>query len=198
MVFEYLKQNITVKEDEFNSIYPEKIKRHSRRHWTPIEIAKQASDFLVTKPGTRVLDIGSGPGKFCMLGATYTKGYFTGVEQRKKLIELSNKLSKRYRIPNVNFIHANITTINFKQYDAFYFFNSFYENIDRSAKIDDTVDPHVELYILYHAYIYQQFSLAKIGTRLVTYWSTLKEVPPSYELKSSSHNGFLNFWEKTS
>jgi SAM-dependent methyltransferase len=198
MVFEYLKQNINLKEDEFNSIYPEKVKRNAQRHWTPINIAKQASEFLVDKPGTKVLDIGSGPGKFCMIGATYTKGHFTGVEQREKLIELSNKLLKRYRILNVNFIHANITNIEFKNYDAFYFFNSFYENIDRSAKIDDTIDPHIELYILYHTYIYQQFCLAKKGTRLVTYWSTLKEVPPSYELQNSFHGGFLNFWKKIS
>ena len=39
------------------------------------------------KPGEVVLDIGCGPGKFCIVGALATTGRFTGVEQRKHLCD---------------------------------------------------------------------------------------------------------------
>lgn len=196
MIFEYLKLNLNVADEEFNTIYPEWVRLLARRHWTPIEVAKKVAEFLAEKPGTKVLDIGSGPGKFCLVGATYTKGHFTGVEQRYGLVEISKKLSRCYRITNVDFIHANITSVKFKEYDAFYFYNSFHENIDLTAKIDDTVNSSIELYNLYHTYVYEQLALAPAGSRLVTYWSTAKEVPSSYKLKFSFKDGLLLFWEK--
>ena len=198
MIFEYLKLNLEVADEEFNAIYPEWVRKLADRHWTPIDVTKKASQFLVDKPGTRVLDIGSGPGKFCMVGASYTKGDFTGVEQRYGLVELSKKVSQYYKIPNVNFIHANITSIKFKDYDSFYFYNSFHENIHFKSKIDGTITTSVELYNLYHMYLYEQLSLAPKETRLVTYWSVSKEIPSNYELQFSCYHGLLKFWKKTS
>jgi SAM-dependent methyltransferase len=198
MIFEYLKLNIDVDDDEFNVIYPERIRTLARRHWTSVAVAKQAAEFLVDKPGTRVLDIGSGPGKFCMVGASYTKGYFTGVEQRQDLVELSKRISRSHRISNVNFIHSNITSVKLKDYDAFYFYNSFHENIDSSAKIDETINASIELYDLYHQYLYEQLCLAPKGSRLATYRSTLKEVPSNYQLQYSLYDGALKFWKKIS
>lgn len=198
MIFEYLKLNIKIDDNEFNAIYPEWARKYARRHWTPIDIIKKASQFLVTKPGTKVLDIGSGSGKFCMVGATYTKGHFTGVEQRFGLVELARKLSGCYRIQNAEFIHANITAIKFSEYDSFYFFNSFHENIDLTAKIDTNVETNTELYNLYHKYVNEQLSLAPKGTRLVTYWSSLREVPSNYSIVYSYDWGLLKCWEKIS
>ena len=196
MIFEYLKLNINVKDDEFNIIYPERIRKLAKRHWTPIAVAKIAAQFLVDKPGTKVLDIGSGAGKFCMLGSTYTKGHFTGIEQREYFYQLSNRLMQSYRLPNVKFIHSNITEINFKDYNAFYFFNSFFENIDSTAMVDDTVKSDIKLYLLYSQYVREQLSGMPTGTRLVTYWSDLKEVPIGYKIHSTSLEGLLKMWEK--
>src|SRR5690606_3892441 len=128
MVFKLLRLNIDVKDDDINAIYPEKIRRLARQHWTPVGVAKRAAEFLADTPGARVLDIGSGAGKFCLVGATYTRGHFTGVEQRGKLAALSNRLAETYNIHNVNFIHQNIMSISFSDYNAFYFYNSFHEN----------------------------------------------------------------------
>ena len=88
MVFELLKLNIHITDEQFNTIYPTSIRRLSEKHWTPVSVAKAAAEFLVTNPGTRVLDIGSGAGKFCMVGAVHTRGFFTGVEQREELVQL--------------------------------------------------------------------------------------------------------------
>lgn len=196
MIFEYLKSGLAVADETFNSIYPESIHKFSRSHCTPIRVAKAAARFLAPTPGARVLDIGSGTGKFCMIGSVFTNGHFTGVEQRKSLYKLSIRLSQCYRLQNVTFIHANIIDVNFRDYDAFYFFNSFYENIEQSKVIDKTVEVDTRLYGLYSGYMLEQLSEMPIGTRLATYWSD--EVPQGYELQSEKFEGLLKMWEKTS
>lgn len=196
MIFECMKCNIDITDEEFNSIYPEQVKKLANRHFTPIAIAKQAAGFLAQEPGAKVLDIGSGTGKFCMVGSVSTNGHFTGVEQREYLYHLSNSILKCHHIPNVKFIHSNITKIKFTDYNAFYFFNSFHENIDRSAMLDSTVDAGLELYALYTQYVNDQLSQMPYGTRLATYWSDTKEVPSEYRILNSDYDGKLMFWKK--
>ncbi|NJM26667.1 MAG: methyltransferase domain-containing protein [Bacteroidia bacterium] len=125
MIFKLLRLNVDVTDDDFNAIYPENIRKLSRKHWTPVSVAKQAATFLAERPGTRVLDIGSGAGKFCMIGAAHTRGHFTGVEQRYDLVELSHRLASLHQIGNTAFVHGNIRSVKFRSYDAFYFYNSF-------------------------------------------------------------------------
>ena len=196
MIFEYLKLNINISDEEFNKIYHQDIRSFATRHWTPIAIAKQAAEYLVGIPGTKVLDIGSGAGKFCMVGASYTRGFFTGVEVRKYFFETSQRLLESYRFSNVKFIQSNITKIDFKNYDAFYFFNPFHENIDSSAIIDHSVETGIYLYNIYTNYVHEQLVKKRIGTRLVTYHGQMSEIPSSYKLIRADYNNKLNFWEK--
>ena len=56
----------------FNQLYPKNIQAKAARHWTPLEVAKTAADFLAPHNDVHVLDIGSGIGKFC-LAAAYHK-----------------------------------------------------------------------------------------------------------------------------
>jgi len=42
----------------------------SLKQWTPLAIARKAAEFLA-EPGSKVLDIGSGIGKFCLTGAFF-------------------------------------------------------------------------------------------------------------------------------
>jgi SAM-dependent methyltransferase len=197
LIFEYLKSNIPVNDNKFDSIYPQKLRRTSEFHFTPIQVAKISAQFLVSKPGTKVLDIGSGAGKFCMIGSICTDGYFVGIEQRKSLHMLSNRISKTYHLENIEFIHSNITEVDFKQFDAFYFYNSFYENINPLGKIDSAVDLNRKLYTDYSVYVRNQLDDMPIGTRLVTYFSYLKEIPDSYTLRSKKYDDKLKMWEKT-
>lgn len=196
MVFEFLRLSIDITDQDFNAIYPETIRLLARKHWTPVSVAKTASEFLVGRPGTRVLDIGSGAGKFCMVGAAGTKGHFTGIEQRLELVELSRRLSVSYRIPNVKYVHANVTSINFSDYNAFYFYNPFYENIDLQDRIDDTVQLDVRFYDLYSLHTVEQLSCLPLGVRLATFYTPITVVPRSFRLVDSVHSGYLNLWEK--
>ncbi|SNR93886.1 class I SAM-dependent methyltransferase [Flavobacterium sp. ov086] len=196
MIFKSLKQNIDIEDDKFNELYPVRIKRLSKRHWTPVVIAKIAADYLVDKPNQKILDIGAGVGKFCLVGAATTKGIFYGVEQRASLTKLSKKIAEKHNINNVEFIHSNITEISFSDYDAFYFYNSFFENIDTSCPIDKKILPKNELFLTYSNYVRDQLNKTPKNTRLVTYWSTWEEIPESFDLKYTACDGLLNFWKK--
>ncbi len=198
MIFDKLKSNADVDDNAFNNLYPKHIKALSARHWTPVAIARMAARYLVDNGNKKVLDIGSGAGKFCLVGAASTKGVFYGVEQRASLTRISKKIADKYKISNVEFIHSNINEISFLDYEAFYFFNSFYENIDTSCSIDDTVLPDKDLYYDYSAYVKEQLNKTPVGTRLVTYWSKWDEIPESFDLTDTACNKLLNFWEKMS
>lgn len=198
MIFKQLRQNMNVKDAVFNGIYPPNIQAVAERHWTPVAVAKMAAEYLVDSPGKKVLDIGAGAGKFCLVGAASTTGFFYGVEQRSSLTKISRKIAERHNITNVEFINSNINKVNFSNYEAFYFFNSFFENIDTSFPIDHTILPDNDLYHSYSDYVKEQLHKTPVGTRLVTYWSKWDEIPGSFELVDSACNGFLSFWKKVS
>lgn len=196
MIFKNLQLNIDVEDNFFNTLYPLRIKKLSEFHWTPVEVAKLAADYLADKPNCKVLDIGSGAGKFCLIGAASTKGRFYGVEQREELVKLSQRIAKTYNLNNVEFIHSNITEISFSDYDTFYFYNPFYENIDNSLLIDNKIVIDEKLYFTYSEYVENQLKKTPVGTRLVTYWSMWVDNIEGFDLEFTAYNGKLNFWEK--
>lgn len=181
----------------FDSLFPEHIRKHSRRHWTPLEVAKAAALFFAVTPGAKILDVGAGIGKFCMAGAYTTKAQFTGIEQRKYLVHHGNRVIDELQLKNVRLLHGNITQIDFSQFTGIYFYNSFYENIDDSGDhIDDTIERSTALYRFYSDYLFQQLRAMPKGTRLATYWSFLHDVPPDYGLYETDFDNYLKLWIK--
>jgi SAM-dependent methyltransferase len=181
----------------FNKLFFPRIQAKAQRHWTPLEVAKAAAEFLAPEDNVHVLDIGSGVGKFCLAAARHKpNGLFYGVEQRKALVDQANDCSNRLDLFNVFFIHGNFTQLDFRQFDHFYFFNSFYENLAGTEKIDFTIAHSPSLYDYYNRYLYRQLEDRKPGTRIATYHSSLEELPPGYYEVNSSFNGWLKFWVK--
>lgn len=197
MVFDDLKQGEDVTDAEFDAIYPEDIRALSKRHFTPLAVAQIAADYLAEQPDARILDIGSGVGKFCMIGATCTKGHFTGVEQRENLHNLAHSLVKEYDLKNIHFIHSNIMDIDFKAFNGFYFFNSFFENIIKDDSIDKNVELDKQLFFKYSLHIRKQLNKMPIGTKLATYYAFSEEIPISYNVVETILEGRLKMWVKT-
>lgn len=187
---------ISLKDEEFDSLYPVKIRKVSGTHWTPVDVAKNAIAFLNVKGKQAVLDLGSGAGKFCLVAAANSDAIITGVEQRENLVQLSRKLAAKYQVLNVNFIHDDLQNIGFGSYDAFYFFNSFEENINLADKLDKDNQINLDLYQGYIKLINDKFSGLPKLTRIVTYCGEAKEIPDCYRLVKSGSKGKLRFWEK--
>lgn len=197
MIANYLRLNMPVGDKDFDKIYPESIRELSNRHFTEVEVAIKASQFLVTKPKQRILDIGSGVGKFCFVAGAYTDAQYTGVDYRKHFVQLCDNLSIKHGFKNVNFIYSDIKDIDFKNYDNFYFFNSFLEHLDVTAGIDEAVSVNIENFKKYSEFLFNQFEILPVGTRIVTYHANPNQIPGSYKLVRTAFDGLLKFWEKT-
>ena len=184
-------------DEQFNLIYTPSIQLLSRRHWTPIYVARKASHFLAAENNAKILDIGSGVGKFCLSAAYYNpKAFFYGVEQRRALINHAEIAKDILRIKNCSFIHGNFTQLDFKNYDHFYFYNSFYENLAGKDKIDENIDYSGELYNYYNRYLYKQLEQKPAGTRLATFHSLEDEIPPGFHVVGTEMDNLLKFWIK--
>jgi len=181
----------------FNELYPAPIQALSNLHWTPLEIAIKASDFLSEKKGEKILDIGSGVGKFCLAGAHYTpKALYFGIEQRESLITHAENAKELLGLGNVSFIHGNFTRLDFRNFDHFYFYNSFYENLAHVDKIDNDISFSQERFDLYTAHLFNKLAVLPEGTKLVTYHAHREQIPNTYNLVRQEFDNKLEYWTK--
>lgn len=182
---------------QFNALYPLPIQLLARRHWTPLEVARRAARFLASDKGVRILDIGSGVGKFCLAAAHYEPGaLFYGVEQRADLVEYAEAARKTLKLEQVTFIPGNLTDLNLQDFDHFYFFNAFFENLVGQDKIDEKITYSVDLYNHYTRYLYKQLKQKPVGTRFATYHSLEDEVPAGFHVVGSEMDDLLKYWVK--
>jgi|SRR5882724_4843829 len=182
-------------DDNFHQLYPPSIQLLSTRHWTPFHITRRIAQYLAPKNSVKVLDIGSGVGKFCLTAAYYMpSAIFFGVEQRKDLVAHAEAARETLGLQNAHFIHRNFTQVDFKQYDHFYFYNSFHENLIATDKIDDNIEYSTELYNYYNRRLHKKLDEMPAGTRLVTFHSLGEEMPTGYHLVEMQVEGLLKFW----
>ncbi|HLD51728.1 MAG TPA: methyltransferase domain-containing protein [Sediminibacterium sp.] len=184
-------------DQHFDQLYPPAISALASRHWTPIAVAKEAAAFLAVGSNTRILDIGSGVGKFCMIGARFhPHAAFTGVEQRDSLTQIAQSIAHELSLTNTHFLTGNFTDIDFTQYHHFYFYNAFYENLIDNDTIDQTVEQSPELFNMYNRKLYKQLKKLPAGTRIATFHSSENEMPSSYQVVGVGTNEDLKFWIK--
>jgi len=193
---DHLNDSLFSNDAAFDWMYPEQFQLLSLKHWTPLAPGLKAAEFLA-EPGARVLDIGSGIGKFCLAaGHHFPETWFYGVEQRHELIYEAEAAKGYTNLSNVNFIYANITQINFNEFDHFYFYNSFYENIDPENQIDDSLELSQSLYTYYNKYLCAALDKKPSGTRLVTFHSFEQEIPACFKLVTICFDGLMKMWIK--
>ena len=184
-------------DEEFDRLYPVSIQILARRHWTPLAVSRKAANFLAAENNVRILDVGSGVGKFCLAASYYNpNAFFYGVEQRKSLVRHAEAAKKILDFENVSFFNGNFTLLDLRNYDHFYFYNSFYENLDCTTKIDESIEYSGELYNYYNRYLYKQLEHMPAGTRLAAFHSLEDEMPPGYHLVGVEMSNLLKFWIK--
>ncbi|CAL1517140.1 class I SAM-dependent methyltransferase [Chitinophaga sp. MM2321] len=186
-----------VNDAAFDWLYPERIQQLSRQHWTPLGVARKSARFLASAPGARILDIGSGVGKFCLAAAHYSPdAFFHGIEQRRELYNFAQAAKALTVTENVRFIHGNFTEINPADYDHFYFYNAFFENLVDEGQIDQQVEHSISLYAYYTRHLFDLLDSKPSGTKLVTFHSLEDEIPRNYQLVEASADLLLKMWMK--
>ena len=193
-----LKAGKEVFDDEIDFLLDPQFQQHSDRHFTSIYIAQLAVQFLTENGGKHILDIGSGTGKFCLVGGMISTSHFTGVEYREDFICEAKRLAIAAELTNVEFLHANILDCSFQDFNAFYMFNPFLEHVDPTASMGSGVEPSETLYQKYNQHVAFQLDQCAVGTRLVTYYVSEKLVPKGFVIRKKMIQQTLLFWEKES
>lgn len=184
-------------ENEFDSSLPKELQNLSSIYFTPVDVIVKAVKWLGPNADDKILDIGAGVGKFCIVGAKFSNAQFTGVELRSNLVDCANTIKKTENLNNVSFINANITSIDFDSYTSFYFYNPFVEHKAVKDWIDKSIPFSEEKHTEYSEYIVSQLIKKPVGTRVVTYFSPDFYLPSTYFAVEVLLEGNLVFWEKT-
>jgi hypothetical protein len=144
------------------------------------------------------LDVGSGPGKVCLVGALRTAARFTGVELRSRLVEEARRAAFELRADRAQFVHANFVDFDCTPFDAFYFFNPFQEHIEENdfQPIDDSVSPSPVLHKTYVASVAAALIRAPVGTLVATFHGFGAPMPKHYRLlhREAISDGELSLW----
>ena len=194
-----LARGIDVSDIAFDELFPEQIRSLSSVHWTPVRVARRAAQLLNNGHDCRVLDIGSGPGKFCLIGALTTPGAYVGIEQRPALVEVARQIAETHRIPRVDFLSATMEEMDWSVFTGLYLYNPFIEHLyAHDERIDATVDFGEVQYRAQVAYVQNKLETLAVDTRVVTYHGFGGEMPPSYTITAHEKWGddFLVAWEK--
>jgi len=185
----------------FDSIYPPSIRAISRRYWTPVDVARRAARTLWRAGARRVLDVGSGVGKFVLVAADAApEVQFVGVEQRANLVEVARRAHDRLRLPNASFVLGEATTSSWHAFDGFYFFNPFAENLFVDGEqLDDAVELSEARFFRDVVRTERALCQARLGTAVVTYHGLSGRMPACYELSQTTRAGsdWLRLWLKT-
>ncbi len=183
----------------FDRMFPEWARRVSRGNWTPLEVARRATELLVGAPGMRVLDVGSGVGKLCLVGALTTSGRFHGVEQRPHFVAAARAAAARLDLGSARFTCGNMNSVDWRQFESFYLFNPFAEYFAALLEpFDAEVKEDQRLHAEYVRHVHEQLERAPAGTRVVTYNGFGGELPGGYrmDLTEPAENDRLELWIK--
>ena len=192
-----LKKKLVIDDAEFDALYPNSFLNISDRHFSSIYVCQLAARFLSEQKQAKILDIGSGAGKFCIIGAmSNVNSNFTGIEYRGTLHEEAQKLKNQLQLSNCEFVNGNILDYQLQDFNSFYMFNPFLEQKDKSAII--AMDFNHQNEIDYLDYVLSELEKLPSGARLATYYIDKKLIPKSFSLIKSQVGNQLHFFIKTS
>ncbi|HEY0706978.1 MAG TPA: methyltransferase domain-containing protein [Polyangia bacterium] len=207
-----LREGRLIADRAFDEMYPKWARTLSGTHFTPVDVAVRAARWLTGEaddigdmPTTtndarpvRVLDVGAGVGKFCLVGALATRGAFTGVELRPRLAAVATEMARRQSIKRCSFVAGDAFALDWNDFDAFYLFNPFAEFLPECPFIDNEIDRTAEQYHRYVSAVETRLEALAEGTRLVTYHGFGGRMPFGWNPITSlrMHAGSLALWRK--
>ncbi len=176
----------------------------SRVHWTPLDVTRAALDLLQPTRQSRILDVGSGCGKFCLVAAMSAPGNYTGIELRPELNEESRRLQALFRAKRVDFRQGDACTADWSRYTGFYLYNPFYENIlapgDRHhPPIDTSIDLNEDRFRHFIHNVQNKLQACLPGTQAVSFHGFGSGFPVGWVRRRlvKIGNGELELWVKT-
>ncbi len=185
----------------FDELLPTPYREISRRHWTSAEVVRQVATWLEQVPReSKIIDIGSGVGKFCVLLALRTNYRIYGIEQRASLHAISRRIRNENLLTKVDFIHGNMLDLDWDDYDILYLYNPFQEHVIDNGwtRIDQEIQFETKMFGKYTDEVFRQLAWANKGKILITYHGYGGVMPSSWQIVHTLAigTGELCMWEK--
>jgi SAM-dependent methyltransferase len=185
---------------EFDALFPRAVRRVSGMYWTPVRVARRAAQIFDDLGVCRVLDVGSGPGKFCVVaGARAPRISFVGIEHRPHLVAAAQSLAAALGATNVRFAVGDATCLPSAGFDGFYVFNAFAENsFSSSDQFDQTVELSHVRRVDDVMRVQRWLATRQLGTVLLTYHGLGGPIPGSYECVhvEAAGTAWLRAWRR--
>ena len=179
-IAQLLRQHAVLEDTMFDRVFPASQRFRSWMHWTPVDVATRAASLLAPTPSRRVLDVGAGVGKLCLIGAAVTHATWFGVERDEQMVRAAKVAATRMQLEQrTHFIHGDVTCLDWTMFDSFYLFNPFVEML--AFGTEDALGRR-ERYVAAIDFVQRQLSRAVEGTRVVTYYGFGADLPPGFEL----------------
>ena len=186
----------------FDRFLPDELRIVSGQHWTPLVVALRVAEWLDGLGVRRVVDLGSGAGKFCVAAAIASSCQFTGIEQRPHLVHAARALARSFAVEDrVRFIVGTLGQLEIPDADAYYLYNPFGENLfGPEGHVDDVVELSEERYMRDTSLVERFLKHAPVGTYVVKYNGFGGIMPGTYKPIRIDHGmpNVLRLWRKTS
>jgi len=169
----------------FDALLPPLTRARSSYTWTPVIVARRAALHFAERGARHVLDVGCGPGKFCIVaGLARPELSFCGVEHSAGLARTARELTARLRLANVEITKGDAVDAPWHDFNGFYFFNPFGQD---SRTGGDKLLRIAEL-----------LRGAPRRSVVITYHGLGGPIPSSYDLASEERisSGPLRVWQK--
>jgi SAM-dependent methyltransferase len=149
----------------------------------------------------RVVDIGSGPGKFCVAAALAGTLELIGLEKNPRFVSVARSLARQFGVEQrARFVHGALGDGELPATDAYYLYNPFVEQLfDPDGGVDCGTTTNYERYLRDVRLAQQVFRRAPAGTIVLTYNGFGGLMPASYEVRRVCHElpCVLRMWRKS-
>ena len=188
-----------VSDHDFDRLYPKVVQKLSRTHWTPLAVAEMATQWLSRSGADRILDVGSGVGKFCLIGGLTTAASYVGMETQPGMVQLSKALLRRYKIGKVQFRVGDATAASWDTFTGAYLYNPFSQRFTFQRGGASSQAVASDLYDSQGRLVYDLLEQRPAGFRVAVYCGYGRGLPPQYTLVAVELFGAgpLELWEKT-
>ena len=165
----------------FDALVPSELRHLSRVHWTPIDVAIRVATLLAPTRTTRILDIGAGVGKLCLVGAMSSAATWFGIERHQACAITAERLARDLGIADrTRFFHGDVFGLDWDEFDALYLYNPF-----ELGLFSETAGPDEPLaYLAQIACAEDRLASMRTGTRVVTLNGFGGVMPASYDVVS--------------
>ncbi|MEZ4366108.1 MAG: hypothetical protein R2939_07445 [Kofleriaceae bacterium] len=182
---------------EFDRVFPAAHRYRSSVHWTPVEVALRVGALLAPAPGGRVLDVGAGVGKACLLGALTTRLAWDGIERDARMVRTARMAARALGVAEqARFLEGDVASVDWSAYGGLYLYNPFAEALwAEQARLDEVQVPTYQADVAAAA---RKLAEVAVGTLVVTFHGFGGELPPGFveRRRESFHRGELSLWER--